>query len=344
MIKLILKRIWIQRKSNTWLLINIFIISILMVSLVDSFSQMSSYYDGPKGFTYDAENTYIVACAKKYNEDENVDKESILKSFNNIYNSISKNVGVDKVSIFYKNYDGAPVINNKELRFIYHAECIHTDANFFEIFKPNSLTNLNIDNDFFKDSWIKNGDITPIIISSSLADHNFFIDTVENKSPKLKKDKNYNKLVGTIYETGGGNKPLNKFKIVAVSEPTKYTISGSRFSVYTPGLDINESVIGNQTTQIVIKSKSGVALTKEFLKLKDNDHFQVSKVELYTDWVGRENTESGNYGIIFNFLLVAIFFVFNLVFGIFGSFWYRTIHRKSEIGLQMAIGAAQITI
>lgn len=312
-----------------------------MVTLVDALIQMKSSYIAPTGFKYNKECTYVATCSRLYADDDKADDEAIIKSFERVIAKIRENPSVERLSIYSPSYRDEYMVKKKGTRYNEFAMVIEADSDFFEIFRPKFLNGTDIYNDTFKQNWSRKSEIKPIIISTKVADNNFFIDTLIDGRPKYKKNNDYNKLIGTIYESNNNNqKVTNRYKIMGVVEKTAFANPVSNLNIiYTPFNNRDNYAANSPEIQIIIKTKGEATLSKESIKLDDNTLHNIDDIELFDDYIFKYMLRGEFTGIIYNFTLISLFFIFNLILGVFGSFWYRTVQRKSEIGLQMAIGA-----
>lgn len=346
MIKLIFKRIWVRRKSNVWLVLNIFVISLLMVSLIDSVTQFKNFQSEPCGFEYTQNNTYIADCARLYVNEENIPSADVVNSFEDIINQLRENSSVEKVSILTTTFMGGLINYPKNIPISNASQVNVVDTEFFEIFEPKLICGSSTQSRNFKDSWNSNQEIMPIIASKELIDNNYYVEEfIRGRGVKYSDDINYEKHIGSVYEVKGDDGKVRKYKIMAITETTFFKRPTlTKTFAYMPFSSRDEFIANNYNIMIAIKAKEGRVLDLESLNISENNIHRIISLKLFDTYIDETSEGKERRTFTFNIVLVVLFFVSNLILGVFGSFWYRTLKRKAEIGLKMAMGANPFTI
>ncbi|MFR9649821.1 MAG: FtsX-like permease family protein [Rikenellaceae bacterium] len=350
MIRLLLKRIYTQRKSNIWLLLSCFFISLLLFSLVDTMMIVRQTSELPQGITFDKENTYVVSVGAANNIlNDAVDSgakqtEYRKKAIFDVMDMIKSDPSVEKVAFYMPLQQIQFNLDEDDEPRYYRSTMV--DSTFFDIIQPNVLATLSdLSTKTFKESWNIEGE-RPIIIDRSMANH-LIIDTLTTMKQRFMKssyafveqkpDEVYQGCLGesVLWNISG----FRTCRIVSVFD----TYADSASSTGMCYLPIPYPSIGNfgYMPKYVVKMKPGSKFNLDTFAV---GHFYLQSVKLYTEEI-RDNFDRDSLARLMGSALIgAFFFLFNLIIGIMGSFWYRTNARTKDIGVQLSLGASPRTV
>ena len=337
MIKSILKRIWAQRRSNTWLFVECFVVFLLLGYLIDSSWQYLIGQDVPKGFSienvYDIEMGYAPEKVKGLSDTELAEfkRNSALA----IKSHLESNPIVETVTFyngchfFWGDWtDVCWIVPEKKqgcLQF-------NIDENYFKVFKPEIIEGTDdLMKGNLKNIWNSDDITRNVMVSKELADLLFTSDTafLEPASSLEHSKMKYSDMIGkTFYDRHGG-----KIRLIGITATTQhrssFQIEFCKY-IYKP---FSDKTLSKDLSSIAVKVKDG---TKLRLEKFERGPYYLEKVQSFEEY------KEGNVNTRLEYTAVAIFIflIFNIFFGIFGSFWYRINQRTSEIGLRLSIGAS----
>lgn len=325
MIKQIFKIIWNERRINAWIVSELILIFTILWFCCNYLYQMGSKYIEPLGF--DITNTYQVQIGTIPSSVIEVPEEDKIAAMKDMIKRLKAHPQVENVSFSFNSlpysgsWNGDSYKVKNELISFWDKR---VDANFFEVFKIKFLEGRN----FTPDELInKNvcilGDNKNSIVNDNI--NLFSIDSVSEKN---------NNLV---------------YKVVGVADKVKR----SEFAPYS-------SIIYRPLTEIdLIKDYAwGIEIAMRVKPEADNKDFRNKFIAemreqlnvtpfflvditplsdsrtYYTQMTGDDSNLKSTYTIL-------LFLLINIALGIIGTFWLRTESRRSEIGLQMALGASR---
>jgi hypothetical protein len=145
----------------------------------------------------------------------------------------------------------------------------------------------------------------------------------------------------------------NNVTIAAVSAPIRaneYVRSEPAFFTILKGAHLNEIVnaMGTESAELCVRMKQTLSQDEMNSLLEEmGDRLTVNNLNVYgvrsiadfrEDAIRNSRSESRNRLSLMAFLLINVFF------GIVGTFWLRTQHRRGETGIRLALGASPFTL
>ncbi|NDV81864.1 ABC transporter permease [Bacteroides sp. 51] len=335
MIKLMLKQIWNEKKSNIWLWVELLIVFVALWFIVDWSYVYLHTYNLPKGFNI--ENTYQLL-------------------FNELTPKSASYIPADRKT----TTDGDDFLAVVE-RLRHHPDieyvCVAQHSSPYN--GSNSGGSLRQDTlsigrllrrctpDFFNVFQYQNVDGTGSTSLANAFEEGTIIvpsDLWEDQYPGGK-----NLLGQEFYQWGDSTKT---YRVAAISEPVRYSDfspngnwSGRYYAMYF-GDSFFAGLKGSDFTyyEVCIRTRPGTSpeftedLMKDAPRLYNVGNCYIQSIQSYDDIRYAFQLDDVNAlkkrGFIMLFLLVNIFL------GIIGTFWYRTQQRRSELGLRIALGSS----
>ena len=336
MIKQIFKQIWVERRLNSWLLLELVAVFFFLLIMCDFLWVKVKNYAEPLGFDY--ENTYTLqvkqlnSAATDYVSPEQntmTPIEELIKLTGQI--KLYPDIESLSFSIYSKPYSmGGRVDNIKADTTVTDEMRIRlVSPSYFEVFRITSPDGNSI--------RIEAERHRQAIITEGLAQQ----------------------LYGSAYDALGrnisiGNREENdNARIVAVCSNYKrldfYPYENTYFEILGP--DGLEKGTGGNINMIDVSIRIRRGTEKHFRENFEADMGERLRVNnLYVSSVtSSEKLRDNVVGKMFRqeVLIMTYVMVFVLIvafLGVFGSFWLRTRQRKCEIGIRMAMGASKKTI
>lgn len=329
MIKQIFKIIWIERKTNIWILLELILVFCILWFCTDYLFFTAKRYFQPQGF--DIEHTYRININTKdegkaiISSDNEEAKKKMQEDIWTIYDRIKQYQAVEYVS--YSNsaypYSGSwssTSVMQDSVQLNLQIKRITPE--FFNVFKINIISGSPF-------TWENSISGKPVIISADKNDL-FGIQNPE-KVQFINKDKdnkeNNDNVIGVA----------NKSKR---SEFEEYNAIG-----YYPMKKDDQNVAKYREICIRVKPEADKNFSEQFVKDMRSQlevgHYYLSSVtpidedrESYMGWTGY----SDNFKSIYS---IASFLIINIFLGVVGTFWFRVQSRRSEIGLRIAMGSTK---
>lgn len=338
MLKHILKLIKNQRKNNGWVFVELLIVFILLWRSVDTFLIQGIKSFQPEGFS--VENVYKVTLAVRphtssayipYAEGSNEATTNLFR----IIDRLKEHPDVEAVSLssFYS------------MPFSYTNK---TSTYFKDSVGINSLV-YEVTPDYFRvfDIRLSDGELfshpaeafsNGYIISSTLGEALFKTEAATGKY---------------ITETQGDSV---RHRVAAVTAPLKKngfdSFQNVLFRPLTNGELYKTSEQELTRIQICFRTRPGVAgsteyanrFKKEMKKSLSSGNYWLAEVQYYADFRTRflDNSIDMNGRKID--IAINLFLLANVFLAIIGTFWFRIIRRRGELGLRMAFGSTRSNI
>lgn len=328
MLKHIITIIKNERKQNIGLWIELLIVSVFLWYIVDNVYVTLNNYNKPLGF--DTEHTYIMHLGylndnspryvKDISSEEGVD--NILKALERI----KLNPMIEAASI---SQNSSPHIGSNSSYTVFR-DTIHTrysnllrrvTSDFFRVFKYESVNGSS-------DELVQSLERGDFIISEEVAQELF----KENESP--------------IGEQLSFSLDDDKFTVGAVSKTVRYDnfSNWNNYVAYT----LDNETLENFSNQWVIFLEYCVRVKPEedydFINRFRKDmtqqlqigNYYLSNIQYIPD--NKKAYQKDDINDLKMKMYVVLFLLVNIFLGVTGIFWFRTQHRRSEIGLRIAIG------
>lgn len=324
MIKQLLKIIWVQRRSNLLIGMELLLVFVLLWMVMDQLYGFNQLYKIPKGF--DIDHTYSIDLQMVPNRELKGDanSDSLNKAYEEPFYALlekirhNANVECATAAILSQPYNGGNSWSNiRSGKKVSNSYLRVVDKDFFTVFRIPITYGRGL-------SSVGSSEI---VISKRIADSLF------------KRNSNAIGKQCTIND--------EKFTIVGVTETYKYyDFADETPTSYQQFAPIFKARLGNvRTPEICIRLKANAPqdaiemLRKELSDIGDSPYYirEITPFEKLRDkyftWTGEVKTMKMSGAII-------IFFLINVLLGIVGTFWFRTEQRRNEIGLRMAIGSS----
>lgn len=329
MIKNILKQLWNQRRMNFWIALEIMLVFVFLGIIVN---YMFKYYDAfnrPMGF--DIENVYQLEINKlpseavDYIEQEKLET-TLKEDMQTLVNRLRMVDGIEAVSV---SSQAKPYCSG------------NSQNTFMSIIEGDSIYH-----------WGMYREVTPEYFKVFRIQTPEGVPAGQEYSPMLVLSKN---LADTLQVSRGDTAWMG----VGYTEFEPYPVGIGREVRYAetwPDIDNGYRVIPEN---IYFKERS---MPKEIcVRLRHNltDEQRTALWEQVRE-VCRINNLSYFYNTPFKEIRkeylrnavdemksqcwYAVFLLVNIFLGVIGTFWFRTLHRRGEIGLRLAMGATRISI
>ncbi|MFT4223600.1 ABC transporter permease [Dysgonomonas sp.] len=329
MIKQIFKIIWIERKINIWILLELILVFCILWFCTDYLFFTAKRYFQPQGF--DIEHTYRINISTKdegkeiLSADDEEAKKKMQEDIWTIYDRIKQYQAVEYVS--YSNsaypYSGSwssTSVMQDSVKLNLQIKRITPE--FFNVFKINIISGTPF-------TWENSITGRPVIISADKND--LFGKQNPEKVEFINRDKDNNENNDNVI--GVANKSKR-------SEFEEYNAIG-----YYPMKKDDQNVARYREICIRVKPEADKNFPEQFTKDMRNQlevgHYYLSSVtpidedrENYMGWTGY----SDNFKSIYS---ISAFLIINIFLGIVGTFWFRVQSRRSEIGLRIAMGSTK---
>ena len=337
MIKMIIKSLWKRRRRNTWLLLELILVTVVSWVIFDPIIVMNHDLSIPLG--YDMNGLYEISLnqlspdAKGYDEDAD-DDDAIVENYMRLVESVRSHPDIESATsvtgFCFPNSGGISLEIFKAID-----DTLRKPPIIVYPFIPNSS--------YFTTYGFKNA--TELDAMSFQSDDIIMTEGTKNK----------------IFEDSqltSQNQCVSYVQYYAVKDTTYYNIRATmgdfkhnsneriRPVVFKPILKLEYDDFDNNP-YIVFRLKKGIneaAFTEEFrswmLQNLRSGNFYARSFRSYYD---RKKHIERNEGITTKYRLntgMAIFFLVNLCLGVIGTFWIQTKTRKQEIGVMLSYGAS----
>jgi len=336
MIKHILKQIWTQRLTNSWLWIELFLVSIFLWFIVDYIYVAINVYNTPTGFNI--EHTY------------KVDLDQLLPGSDNYVSPERKKstVGEDLLNITnrIRNYPGIEAVCLSQYGIPYSSS--NSFSNYALDTVDVNMQRRNVTPDFFRVFKIATADGKIDLLVSALKNENSCVVSKEAEERFLKSGR---PLIGATLK----NTDSLKVKLYGISSSIRYSeFSRSKANIF---LKLSEAEIAKDNTPGLV---AGIEISLRVSPDADHDfvsHFKkdmekqlkidnlfLLDVKPMSDVRKTFFLATGDFNELQTRLIVVGFLLLNIFLGIIGTFWFRTAYRKAEMGLRLAVGSTRTSL
>ncbi len=333
MIKQLLKQIWNERKSNSWLWAELLIVFIVLWFVIDMVYVTAVTYYEPLGF--DIEDTYMVTLGNKTSK-----SASFIPAEQKTTTS-----GEDMLVVM------------ERLRQLPEVEEVSLSSNARPYTGSNSGFRFTIDS------------ITRGVLRRPVTPGFFRVFKYENVDgsgyeplEKALQDGGVVISENLLPETyGRGRELIGKVLYDADDSTRTYRIAGVthkvRYDDFWPNYDdmyvatllkeqdiakMNESITWYELC-IRVKPGTGADFPEYLMGISDSQfnigNFFILGVESFESL--RDNFQLMSVNNVKTRFWMIAFLLINIFLGIIGTFWFRTQHRKSELGLRLAVGSTR---
>ena len=331
MIRHLFKLIWIQRRFNVWIVLELFVVSTLMWYIVDYLSVLAITASTPTGFNI--ENTYKLNLAlKQANENGYVTYEEgspePYQNLKRIEERLRRHPDIEGVSVGEWHYPYCRSNSNNSywrdtLRV--NTEILTVTPDYFRVFRVSSADGGSPETlaQAMGSDYIITPAVEERLFPGSSAIGGFIFD----------RDDSLNMRVAGV---------TTLMKRMEFSRPACF--------LFMP-LDESDRVLRGEndlwsSTDICFRVKETAAtadfaerFAREMRPQLQVGNFYLSEITPLSDF--REEQLEWVYSPLRFRIGFSIFFLTNIFLGIIGTFWLRINKRRSEIGLRMAVGSSR---
>ncbi len=329
MIKQIFKIIWIERKINAWILLELILVFCILWFCTDYMFFVAKRYFQPQGF--DIEHTYRINISTKdegrevFSSGSDEEKNKMREDIWTIYDKIKQYPAVEYISFSQSAY---PYSGSQSSTSIMqdssevNVQIKRITPDFFKVFRINILSGIPF-------TWENSVAGRPVVISADK--DNLFGKQSPEKIRHINTDKDEKDSYDNVIGVAGRNK---------ISEFEEYNAI-----VYYPLKKDNQFIARYREICVRVKPEADKNFPEQFTKDMRNQlelgHYYLSSVapidedrENYMGWTGY----SDNFKSIYS---ISAFLIINIFLGIVGTFWFRVQSRRGEIGLRIAMGSTK---
>lgn len=317
MLKMLLKRLWKQRRINKWLFAELMVVFVLLAALTDALYMIVKPMTEPIGL--DVKDVYYLhpEYDPEYFPEDIPEEETGRVRYNSIreiLKRVEQHADVECATLFY---GATPYISERIESFYidslkkYSIRTCYSDKNFFRVFNIH-LTDGVLDNREMG-SYPRSAIVTRMLA-----------DSLPGKS------------VCDYYS------PEKSYEITGVVPDIKMApVARYGFVAFLP---LEEQVLSTSVPNIALRVKEGA---REHFKLHFQDDMkQMKAIGPYSlnEVVSYKAIEAGyiydsTWRLLKMGVLFILFLLVNVFLGIVGSFCFRTLARREEIGIKKAVGA-----
>lgn len=335
MIKLMLKQIWNERKSNAWLWAELLVVFVALWFVIDwSYVYIHTYYL-PKGFNI--ENTYELRFNELTPQSANyipVDQKTTTdgEDFLAVAERLRHHPDIEYVCIALHSapYNGSNSGSDFRQDSVYISSLRRIcTPDFFNVFQYQNLDGSG------SQSLVDALEENTIVVPS-----NYF----EKRYPEGK-----NLLKQEFF---WGRDSTTAYRVAAVTQPVRYSDfspNGGWSGNYVAILLGNNSFDGLKGAdytyyEICIRTRPGTSpefaeeLMKDAPRLYNVGNCYIQSIQSYDDI--RHGFQLDDVNALKKRAFIMLFLLVNIFLGIIGTFWYRTQQRRSELGLRIALGSS----
>lgn len=318
MIKHILKVIWNERRINSWIVLELVLIFVILWFCNDYLRIMAEKRFDPVGF--DIRHTYNVELDTLISDSRS--KSTTLSrqnAFELILKRIKMNPDIENacVSVYAAPYAGSYMsmgykVNSSAQQGVWTKG---VTPEFFDVFK----INLSVD-------W-RHLTTEPGAVILGQEPDNLFKNIPIQKIDSVSSDGKRSKVLGFANPVKRGEFDNYEPIVYCLNKPSDMSnnmvVISIRVKPEADGAGFEDKFVNDMREQLSVGPYFLVTITPTSSVQKN-----------YMTWTGASNGLKSVFSVI-SFLLINIFL------GIIGTFWLRTQSRRGEIALQMALGASR---
>lgn len=330
MLKQLLKQIWTQRKTNTWLWVELLIVFLCLSYVVDYLHVTGSTYYSPLGYHIDHVYHIKLAEVPSNSPDYLPDLESEVREeqFLSLLERMRTYPGIESVSLsngsFPYNTSHSTGLRRIDSTGV-HGNVYRVSAQYFKVFRVTD----------------KNGQIDPLV-GAAMQERTMVINEEAEKKyleegvdPMNAGMKNFN-----------GTEPY--ITVRAVCADTRYDEFSTPYPSYYEcrtesglwkmnGVDIDVCV---RVSKDADSEEYVKTLRKDLKNLLRVGNFYLMEIISFDDIRNNYYRGNGKINNVKTHMAGLAFLSLNIFLGVIGTFWVRTQQRRSEIGLRLALGSS----
>ncbi|MDR0746048.1 MAG: ABC transporter permease [Mediterranea sp.] len=333
MIKLMLKQIWNERKSNAWLWAELLIVFTALWVIVD-WTYVNLYtYVQPKGFNI--ENTYQLF-------------------FNQLTPQSNQYIPAEEKTTSDGDDFLAVVERLRHHPDIAHVSCSqnsspYNGSNSSDFFRQDSIS-INrlirrVTPDFFNVFQYENADGSGSASLAKAFEEGTIIAPLNFWEERYPEGKN---LLGQTFFQN--NDSIQGFRVAALTNPVRYSDFDPAFEWIYVTSRINADAFANLTgaeytyIEVCIRTRPGTSpdfaekLMKGSPRLYNVGNCYIQSIRSFDEI--RYGFQLNTVNALKKRGFIMLFLLMNIFLGIIGTFWYRTQQRRAELGLRVALGSS----
>lgn len=333
MIKLMLKQIWNERKSNAWLWAELLIVFIALWVVVD-WTYVNVYtYLQPRGFnieqTYQMFFNQLTPQSSGYipaDEKTTGDGDDFLAVIERLrHHPDIAYVSCSQYASPYNFSNNSNSIGQDSIRFTRLRRMCTPD--FFNVFQ------------------YTNADGTGSASLAKAFEENTII--VPTNFWKLRYPEGKNLTGQKFYQN---NDSTTELRVAALTHPVRYSdlqpVSDWSYYAAYMGEKFFSDMKGEHYTyyEVCIRTRPGTSpdfaekLMKDSPRLYNVGNCYIQTIRSFDDI--RNSFQLDDMNAMKKRAFIMLFLLVNIFLGIIGTFWYRTLQRRSELGLRVALGSS----
>lgn len=334
----LLKQIWNERRSNGWLWTELLLVFAVMWYVVDwTYSTARTYYE-PVGF--DITNTYYLELNLKNDKSATYipmeKKETTVgQDLVELSNRLRRLPEVEAVSI---SLNSRPYIGSNSGIMVRIDTLVlsplrrQVTPDFFQVFRYQSADGRGYQPLV---QALKNGDA---VVSENLLPEDY-----EGNRTLLGRDMPEVDDSTTVH------------KIAAVSTKVRYNDFWTNYSDRYVSILLSEADLAGLNTAsyppsvevcLRVKPNTPADFPERLMSMSDTQlsvgNLFILQVHNYEDL--RDEYQQSSYNQVKTRIWMMAFLLVNILLGIIGTFWFRTQHRRGELGLRIAVGSTRMQL
>lgn len=334
----LLKQIWNERRSNGWLWTELLLVFAVMWYIVDwTYSTARTYYE-PVGF--DITNTYYLELNLKNDKSATYipmeKKETTVgQDLVELSNRLRRLPEVEAVSI---SLNSRPYIGSNSGIMVRIDTLVlsplrrQVTPDFFQVFRYQSADGRGYQPLV---QALKNGDA---VVSENLLPEDY-----EGNRTLLGRDMPEVDDSTTVH------------KIAAVSTKVRYNDFWTNYSDRYVSILLSEADLAGLNTAsyppsvevcLRVKPNTPADFPERLMSMSDTQlsvgNLFILQVHNYEDL--RDEYQQSSYNQVKTRIWMMAFLLVNILLGIIGTFWFRTQHRRGELGLRIAVGSTRMQL
>lgn len=328
MIKNMLKQIWNQRRSNGWLFAELLIVFVLLWYCIDILYSYSYAELQPKGC--DIEYTYHIEIMNNptqtiYTDNADTLEQNWRKPLDEILHRICNYPEVEAATMWL----GTDAYTTNNMYQAYTIDSVHTvlaniryvSEDYCRVLRTEMLRGSQTE-------WNALSVPLPAIVSADLADSIFRRQDVIGQE---------------FYDYYQPSLHYRVVGVMALQKNTDYT----RYEPYiiTPMPQWYNEGQSMANISIRVRPDCNAGFAERFIRQMGPQlqvtPFYLFNVQSYQEQKDISDIEEGVTTYVKSVRMVILFFIVNAFLGLMGTFWFRARHRRSEIGLRLAMGSSR---
>ena len=329
-------QIWNQRRANTWLWLELAMVTTLLWYGIDLVYNYEGAARLPKG--YDTDGVFdLMVQTKPLEAIESADNDRAGEDFTYLYNLIKDYPGVEEVCAYYGSvpYTGESMFEgyapHDDSTHVVKCYIRYVTPSYFKVFRLQPLAG-QLD----EEHWTPAEFPMPVLMSADLVDSLFHLP---NRADAV------GRTCFNPYWLNNKDNPVTSYRVTAVLPRHKL----NDYERYEPFiyLPVSKALFWQHIALRVAPAHvAGFAerFRRDMQSVFDRGIFYLDYIRSYDDMKAAYDVQQGTVNYLNTAYAVAAFFVFNVFLCVLATFWYRTHKRRCEIALRMAMGSSQTAV